>query len=157
MPIRAMTPDFIRRHYDQGLWRPQLLFQLLDEHASRIPDALAVADQHERLTYRQMAERSTALAGWLTEQGTPPGSVVAIQTGNRAALAIGHFACSRADLTFVPLSTQWRRTEMESLLRRSRVSILVLPPPRKDADFLATVDAMPRASSCAGITTSKCT
>jgi acyl-CoA synthetase (AMP-forming)/AMP-acid ligase II len=142
MPIRAMTPDFIRRHYGQGLWRPQLLFQLLDEHASRTPDALAVADQHERLTYRQLAERSTALAGWLIEQDTPPGSVVAIQTGNRAALAIGHFACSRADLTFVPLSTQWRRTEMESLLRRSRVSILVLPPPRKDADFLATVNAM---------------
>jgi acyl-CoA synthetase (AMP-forming)/AMP-acid ligase II len=142
MPIRAMTPDFIRRHYDQGLWRPQLLFQLLDEHASRTPDALAVADQHERLTYRQLAERSTAFAGWLIEQDAPPGSVVAIQTGNRAALAIGHFACSRADLTFVPLSTQWRRTEMESLLRRSRVSILVLPPPRKDADFLATVKAM---------------
>jgi acyl-CoA synthetase (AMP-forming)/AMP-acid ligase II len=142
MPIRAMTPDFIRRHYDQGLWRPQLLFQLLDEHANRTPDALAVADQHDRLTYRQLAERSAALAGWLIEQDTPPGSVVAIQTGNRVALAIGHFACSRADLTFVPLSTQWRRTEMESLLRRSRVSILVLPPPRKDADFLATVDAM---------------
>ena len=142
MPIRAMTPDFIRPHYDQGLWRPQLLFQLLDEHASRTPDALAVADSRERLTYRQLAERSTALAGWLTEQDNPPGSVVAIQTGNRAALAIGHFACSRADLTFVPLSTQWRRTEMESLLRRSRVSVLVLPPPRKDADFLATVNAM---------------
>jgi acyl-CoA synthetase (AMP-forming)/AMP-acid ligase II len=142
MPIRAMTPDFIRRHYDQGLWRPQLLFQLLDARAERAPDALAVADQHERLTYRQLAERSTALAGWLIEQDTPPGSVVAIQTGNRAALAIGHFACSRADLTFVPLSTQWRRTEMESLLRRSRVSVLVLPPPRKDADFLATVNAM---------------
>jgi len=142
MPIRAMTPDFIRRHYDQGLWRPQLLFQLLDEHAGRTPDALAVADQHERLTYRQLADRSTAFAGWLIEQDTPPGSVVAIQTGNRTALAIGHFACSRADLTFVPLSTQWRRTEMESLLRRSRVSVLVLPPPRKDADFLATVNAM---------------
>ena len=142
MSIRAMTPDFIQRHYDQGIWRPQLLFQLLDEHASRAPDALAVADQHERLTYRQLAERSAALAGWLIDQDAPPGSVVAVQTGNRAALAIGHFACSRADLTFVPLSTQWRRTEMESLLRRSRVSILVLPPPRKDADFLATVNAM---------------
>ena len=142
MPIRAMTPDFIQRHYDQGLWRPQLLFQLLDEHASRAPDALAVADSRERLSYRQLADRSAALAGWLIDQDAPPGSVVAVQTGNRTALAIGHFACSRADLTFVPLSTQWRRTEMESLLRRSRVSILVLPPPRKDADFLATVNAM---------------
>jgi acyl-CoA synthetase (AMP-forming)/AMP-acid ligase II len=142
MSIRAMTPDFIQRHYDQGLWHPELLFELLDAHVRRAPDALAIADQHERLTYREFADRSMALADWLIEQDAVPGSVLAIQTGNRVALAIAHFACSRADLTFVPLSTQWRRTEMESLLRRSRVSVLVLPPARKDTDFLATVDAM---------------
>lgn len=139
MSIRAMTPEFIQQFYDQELWRPELLFQLLDQHADRAPDALAVADQHERLTYRELADQSTALAAWLAGQQAAPGSVFAIQTGNRAALAIAHFACSRADLTFVPLSTQWRRTEMESLLRRSRVSVLVVPPPRKDIDFLATV------------------
>lgn len=138
MSIRAMTPEFIQQFYDQGLWRPDLLFQLLDQHANRAPDTLAVADQHERLTYRELADQSTALAAWLIDQ-VAPGSVFALQTGNRASLAIAHFACSRADLTFVPLSTQWRRTEMESLLRRSRVSVLVVPPPRKDIDFLATV------------------
>jgi acyl-coenzyme A synthetase/AMP-(fatty) acid ligase len=68
--------------------------------------------------------------------------VVAVQTGNRVALAVAHFACSRADLTFVPLSTQWRKTELESLLRRSQVSVLVVPPPRKDVDFLATAEAI---------------
>jgi AMP-binding enzyme len=129
-------------HYVQGLWRPELLFELLDASAGRAPDALAVADQHERLTYRELAERSKALAGWLVEQDVPAGSVVAVQTGNRAALAVAHFACSRADLTFVPLSTQWRKTELESLLRRSGVSVLVVPPPRKDVDFMATVEAM---------------
>jgi acyl-CoA synthetase (AMP-forming)/AMP-acid ligase II len=142
MSIRAMTPAFIQQHYDQGLWRSDLLFELLDGYAERAPDALAVADQHERLTYREFADRSKALAGWLTEQDVPSGSVVAVQTGNRVALAVAHFACSRADLTFVPLSTQWRKTEMESLLRRSGVSVLVVPPPRKDVDFLATVEAM---------------
>jgi acyl-CoA synthetase (AMP-forming)/AMP-acid ligase II len=135
-----MTPDFVQPHYDQGLWRPETLFQLLDEHAQRAPDALAVADQHERLTYREFADRSIALAGWLIQQDIAPGSVLAVQTGNRVALAIAHFACNRADLTFVPLSTQWRRAEMESLLQRSNVSVLVLPPARHDIDFLATVN-----------------
>jgi acyl-CoA synthetase (AMP-forming)/AMP-acid ligase II len=137
-----MTPEFIQRHYAEGLWRPQTLYELLDEHAQRDPDALAVADQHERLSYGEFADRSNAFAGWLVEQDVPPGSVLAIQTGNRVALALAHFACSRADLTFVPLSTNWRRTEMESLLRRSGVSVLVLPPARNDIDFLATVEGM---------------
>ena len=67
MSIRAMTPPFIQQHYDQGLWRSDLLFELLDRHAEGAPDALAIADQHERLTYREFADRSKALAGWLTE------------------------------------------------------------------------------------------
>ncbi len=101
-----------------------------------------MADQHERLTYAEFAERSAAFAGWLIEQEVEPGSVVAIQTGNRVSLALAHLACNRADLVFVPLSTHWRRTEMESLLRRSGVSVLVLPPATGQTDFFATVHAM---------------
>jgi acyl-CoA synthetase (AMP-forming)/AMP-acid ligase II len=142
MPIRAMTPELIGPYYEQGLWRPETLTDLLDAHVRRTPGALAVADQHERLTYAEFAERSAAFAGWLISRDVEPGSVVAIQTGNRVSLALAHLACSRADLVFVPLSTHWRRTEMESLLRRSGVSVLVLPPATGQTDFFATVNAM---------------
>jgi acyl-CoA synthetase (AMP-forming)/AMP-acid ligase II len=142
MPIRAMTPELIGPYYEQGLWRPETLTDLLDAHVRRTPGALAVADQHERLTYAEFAERSAAFAGWLISREVQPGSVVAIQTGNRVSLALAHLACSRADLVFVPLSTHWRRTEMESLLRRSGVSVLVLPPATGQTDFFATVNAM---------------
>jgi acyl-CoA synthetase (AMP-forming)/AMP-acid ligase II len=142
MPIRAMTPELTGPYYQRGLWRGETLCDLLDAHVRREPGALAVADQHERLTYAEFAERAGALAGWLVSREVEPGSVVAIQTGNRVSLALAHFACSRADLVFVPLSTHWRRTEMESLLRRSGVSVLVLPPASEQTDFLATVDAM---------------
>jgi acyl-CoA synthetase (AMP-forming)/AMP-acid ligase II len=142
MPIRAMTPELIGPYYEQGLWRPETLTDLLEAHVRRTPGALAVADQHERLTYAEFAERSAAFAGWLISRDVEPGSVVAIQTGNRVSLALAHLACNRADLVFVPLSTHWRRTEMESLLRRSGVSVLVLPPATGQTDFFATVNAM---------------
>ena len=142
MPIRAMTPELIGPYYEQGLWRPETLTDLLDAHVRRTPGALAVADQHERLTYAEFAERSAAFAGWLISRDVEPGSVVAIQTGNQVSLALAHLACNRADLVFVPLSTHWRRTEMESLLRRSGVSVLVLPPATGQTDFFATVNAM---------------
>jgi acyl-CoA synthetase (AMP-forming)/AMP-acid ligase II len=142
MPIRAMTPELIGPYYEQGLWRPETLTDLLDAHVRRTPGALAVADQHERLTYAEFAERSAAFAGWLISREVAPGSVVAIQTGNRVSLALAHLACNRADLVFVPLSTHWRRTEMESLLRQSGVSVLVLPPASGQTDFFATVNAM---------------
>ena len=142
MPIRAMTPELIGPYYEQRLWRTETLSDLLDAHVRRTPDALAVADQHERLSYAEFAGRSAAFAGWLISREVEPGSVVAIQTGNRVSLALAHLACNRADLIFVPLSTHWRRTEMESLLRRSGVSVLVLPPATEQTDFFATVHAM---------------
>ncbi len=142
MPIRALTPELTGPYYAQGLWRDETLCDLLDTHVRRTPGALAVADQHERLTYAEFAGRSAAFAGWLVSREIGPGSVLAIQTGNRVSLALAHFACSRADLVFVPLSTHWRRTEMESLLRRSGVSVLVLPPATEQTDFFATVNAM---------------
>jgi acyl-CoA synthetase (AMP-forming)/AMP-acid ligase II len=67
------------------------------------------------------------------------GSVVGLQTGNRCGLLIAHLACNLANLTFVPLSTNWRKTELESLLRRSGASVLIVPPARKDVDYLKTV------------------
>lgn len=152
MPVRPVTADLAAPLQEQGIWRDSLLYQLVDAHAERAPEALAVADQHERLSYAELVVRSSAFARWLNAQQLAPGSVVATQTGNRVALAITHLACSRADLTFLPLSTQWRRTELENLLRRSGVCVLVLPQPYKDIDFLKMVDSMrddlPRASPC---------
>ena len=68
MPIRAMTPELTRPYYQQGLWRDETLCDLLDGHVRRTPGALAVADQHERLTYAEFAERAAAFAGWLVSR-----------------------------------------------------------------------------------------
>ncbi|MDT7711214.1 MAG: cyclohexanecarboxylate-CoA ligase [Pseudonocardiales bacterium] len=142
MPIRPLTPELIDPLRQQGIWLDTPLYRLVDAHAERTPDALAVADQHERLTYAELVARSSAFARWLAAQDLPAGSIVASQTGNRVALAVTHLACNRADMTFLPLSTQWRRTELESLLRRSGVAVLVLPPPYKGVDFFSMVEEM---------------
>lgn len=139
MPLRTVPPETARQWVASGVWRRTALHQVVDATADDHPDLLAVADQHERLTYRELAARSSVLARWLLDQGLAPGTAVALQCANRVALAVAHFACDRADLTFVPLSNAWRRTEMVHLLRTSGAAVAVLPPAAADFDFLATV------------------
>jgi non-ribosomal peptide synthetase component E (peptide arylation enzyme) len=137
--LRELTSELIEHYTKAGAWRDRPLYADFDEVADRFPDKIAVADQHEQLTYAQLRQRSVNLAAWLLEHGLAPGGAVAVQCGNRVALALAHLACGRADLLFVPLSTAWRRVEMAHLLSQSAAEVLVVCGPHKGFDYAATV------------------
>ncbi|MFD2421884.1 class I adenylate-forming enzyme family protein [Amycolatopsis pigmentata] len=128
MTIRAVTDAEIRELTDSGVWRSEKLYHVLDENAARHGDRLAVADGHRRLTYRQFADATQLLAGWLSGLGLPPGSVVAVQSRSSALIPLMHFACDRADLTFLPLSDAWRSREIGHLLKKSAARVFISPP-----------------------------
>src|SRR4051812_48787591 len=112
MTLHQLTPELIEHYVTAGVWQERPLCAAFDEVAARVPDVVAVADQHEQLTHAQLKRRSENLAAWLLDQGLPPGAPVGVQCGNRVALAVVHLACNRADLLFVPLSVGWRKAEM---------------------------------------------
>ena len=140
MPVRPMTEELIASYYELGYWRPEPLHVTIDEIASRRPDAPAVADQHERLSYRELVRRSHALADHLLGLGLEPGDAVALQTPNRLAIPLTHLACDRADLLFVPLSDAWRHREMGHLLKVARAKVVIVPQATKGFDHVAMVE-----------------
>ncbi|HZB48120.1 MAG TPA: AMP-binding protein, partial [Mycobacteriales bacterium] len=139
MPLRPLTPELADHYYAAGAWQHRALHEVIDEIAERRPDALAVADQHERLSYAELVQRSHALARWLLDQDLAPGSAVVLQSANRVAIPVTHLACNRADLIFVPLSNAWRRAELEHLLAVSEAAVAIVPAPYKGVDFLELV------------------
>ena len=139
MPVQQMTSEMIEHYTRAGVWQTRPLYAAFDEIAAREPSAIAVADQHEELTYAELKRRSENLAAWLLEQGLQPGAPVGIQCGNRVALAIVHLACDRADLLFVPLSVGWRKAEMAHLLSVSQTEVLIVSAPVKGFDYLAMI------------------
>lgn len=130
MPVAPLTAATIEAEYSAGVWQPRALYEVVDDVASRRPDAPAVADQHERLTYRELVRRSHVLADWLLGLGLEPGAAVAVQSPNRIALALTHLACDRADLLYVPLSHSWRHAELAHLLATTEAQVLVVPRER---------------------------
>lgn len=117
------TADWVAR----GVWRGDSLLHVLDQHAASHPERLAVADQHRRFTYAELAEASERLAGWLRGLDLPPGAVVAVQSASCALIPLVHFACNRVDLTFLPLSDAWRARETAHLLRKSGARVAIVP------------------------------
>jgi len=139
MALRTLTDDVVKGFHDSGMWNHTMLFEIVDEYAQRNPNALAVADQHQRLTYRQFVDRTKTIGAWLAEQGLESGCTVAYMAHSRIDVAVMHYACSRADLLFLPMSSAWRRTEMSALLRTARARVVVVPPATADFDYLKMV------------------
>lgn len=142
MGLRPLTPELIRHYVDLGAWQEQPLYAHVARHAQRTPERCAVADQHERLTYAELDDRANRLANGLLSLGLTDGDPVAIQSSNRIILAVVHLACGRANLMYVPLSSAWRRTEMQHLLHLSRSRVVILPEAEKDFDFVDAVRSM---------------
>ncbi len=63
--------------------RERLLSTVIEELASRSPDAPALLSDRECLTYRALAERSNRYARWALEQGLAKGEVVSLLMTNR--------------------------------------------------------------------------
>jgi non-ribosomal peptide synthetase component E (peptide arylation enzyme) len=139
MALPSLTQELITAYTAAGVWQDRPLYAVVDEHAERSPDTLAMADQHEEQSYAELVRRSSNLAAWLLEQGVRPGATLAVQCGNRTALAVTHLACDRADVVFLPLSNSWRLSELTHLLSIAEPDIVIVGPPEKGFDYFAAV------------------
>ncbi len=79
-----------------------LIWHLLRESASRVPDKEALAHGAQRLSYREVARRADGLAAGLLRAGLNRGDRIGIYLEASVAQAISIFAVSRAEGVFVP-------------------------------------------------------
>ena len=115
-------------------------------------DALIVAHQHVRWTYREFQQRVHRLAAGLLKLGLQPGERVGIWSQNCAEWVLTQFATAKAGLIMVNINPAYRRSELEYVLDKVTCSALILSPSFKSSDYLAIVqDVVPEiAASRAG-------
>jgi amino acid adenylation domain-containing protein len=77
--------------------------ELVMQQIERTPDALAIASESQRFTYRQLHERSDAIALRLQALGARPGRPVAVCMERSAELPVALLAVLKAGSCYVPL------------------------------------------------------
>ncbi|WP_197523362.1 non-ribosomal peptide synthetase [Actinokineospora pegani] len=101
--------------------------ELFADHA--FPDATALVCGDERLTYAQLDERSSALAGALAERGAGPGTVVAIGLPRGTELVVAVLAVLKAGAAYLPLDPGYPKARLEFMLADARPALLVTDDP----------------------------
>ncbi|MBP2336044.1 amino acid adenylation domain-containing protein [Saccharothrix coeruleofusca] len=76
---------------------------MVEHWAARRPDHPAISAGADQVTYAELAGRAKGLAKYLQANGTGPGDVLAVRTGNRLHGVIGLFGVLLAGATYVAL------------------------------------------------------
>lgn len=101
------------------------LFELLDEQASRRPDAIAVIDAAEALSWRALAVRARKAASVLRARGVGRGDRVGLLINNRCEWLEVAFGAWLLGAVVTPFSTWSTRRELAFLLADSDITALV--------------------------------
>jgi non-ribosomal peptide synthetase component E (peptide arylation enzyme) len=96
-------PEAVRRYRDAGLWGTRTIADELHAVALRYPDRDAVVALDGRLTFRELDERTDALAAGLAGLGLEPGDPVLFQVTNRLGAVVAWYGVLKAGL--VPVCT----------------------------------------------------
>ncbi|HWG98266.1 MAG TPA: amino acid adenylation domain-containing protein, partial [Pilimelia sp.] len=104
---------------------PATFAVLFGRTLARTPDAVAVADARESLTYRELDARAARLAGVLRSRGVGAESPVGICLDRSAGLLVAVLAIWRAGGAYVPLDPAFPPERLRMMLADAGVGVLV--------------------------------
>src|SRR5215470_12564385 len=104
-------------HYDD---RPKSLVEMLRATVERTPTAEAIVEAGgERVTYRQLWDRSATVAGGLRKMGIGRRDRIAIRLGNGLNWCLAFFGIQLAGAVAVPVNTRFTESEVEYVISDS--------------------------------------
>ncbi|HET9382842.1 MAG TPA: MupA/Atu3671 family FMN-dependent luciferase-like monooxygenase, partial [Streptomyces sp.] len=102
--------------------------------AAGTPDALAVEHRGTRLTYRELADRSAALAARLRAAGCGTGHIAAVLLPRGTHMAVALLAVLRAGAAYLPLDPAQPAERLAHMVRESGATILLTTSGDRAAD-----------------------
>src|SRR5215213_10341855 len=105
--------------------RDRCVHELFEERAQRTPDAVAVAFEDQRLTYRELDRRANQLAHHLRALGVGPEVLVGICVERSLEMVVGLLGILKAGGAYVPLDPAYPEERISFMLEDAKASVLL--------------------------------
>ena len=102
--------------------------QLIRSHAEEYPDIPALLFYDETITYRDLDDRSEALAAFLEEKGIKKGDIVSFMMGNTPSFFYTLLGIQKTGAIASPVSCWWQADEVKFLVNDCKPKALVIDP-----------------------------
>ncbi len=129
---------------------------LFEEQAARTPDLVALveaaAGETQKMTYRELNEKSDGLAYGLRLKGAKPGTVVAVMGKGSVRLMVGLLGILKAGAAYLPLDPGYPAARLTYILRQADTPILLTREKpseiRKKLSFEGDIAGFPGETPC---------
>lgn len=111
------TPDEV--HQDQ------CIHQFFEAQVERSPDAVAVILNEQKLTFKELNQRSNQLANYLRKRGVGPEKMVGLCVERSLEMVIGLLGILKAGGAYVPLDPQYPQERLKRILANADATVLV--------------------------------
>ena len=137
----AVEANRTERNYD----RKTLIHRLIEEQARRTPDATALVDASETLTYSELDSRANRVAQTLVARGVGPDSRVGLYIGRCCDLVVGALAILKAGGAYVPLDPSYPNDRTALVVKDSGMGLVLTkagaePPITCEAASIITIE-----------------
>ena len=119
-----------------GVYGPQATLTI--QGGRKYPSLPAVVDERGTLTYKQIDDKSTALARGLTGLGIGAGSVVGLLCRDHCGFIIAMAACGKLGARLVLMNTGFAKPQFADVCGRENVKAVL-----HDSEFSELLDALP--------------
>jgi len=132
----VVTAPARRDAYERaGDWDATTLPGRVAAHAQARPDARAVIDEHGgALTYGELWEQASRVAGFLVDEGVGDGAVVSVQLPNRLDTAVVALGVLASGAVINPLLPNYRARELAHVFDTARPRAVFTPSTYRDFD-----------------------
>ncbi|RDI68936.1 acyl-CoA synthetase [Nocardia pseudobrasiliensis] len=108
-------------------------------HAARVwPERTALIDERGAMSYRELDQRSTALARGLKTMGIAPGSVIGILARDHRGLLLAMAAAGKLGVRLALMNTGFAKPQFAEVCEREKVRAVL-----HDSEFVGLLDALP--------------
>ena len=109
----------------RSLPAPSTLHDWIAEQARACPDAMAVSDGERDLSYRELADLASRMAGLLREAGCEPGDRVGVYMDRRTAILPVFLGILRCGAAYVPLDPAYPSARLAAMVADAGIRIVV--------------------------------
>jgi non-ribosomal peptide synthetase component E (peptide arylation enzyme) len=121
-------------------WHDLTFYHYIDKSAKEFPERVVFTDDHRTLTYFQLKDQVDRCAAFLKSIGIGPGDVVTLQFPNRIEFPILFFSLELIGAIANKISPDFRRREVEYILRFSNSKAFICASIFKNFDYAAMID-----------------
>ena len=105
--------------------REHCVHQLFEAQVDLTPDAIAIGDGGESLSYRDLNLRANQLAHYLRAEGVGPESLVGVMMERSAEMVVALLGILKAGGAYIPLDLSYPKQRLGFMLEDSRAQVLL--------------------------------